>query len=158
MRDTLKIIINYLGGAVKHQTALGFDFGSACIGVAVGQTVTGTASPLQVVKAQAGEPNWEDVDDLIARWKPDVLMVGMPFAKDGSEQEITRAAKKFSNQLRDRYGLTVYEIDERFTTKEARQCLFEQGGYRALDKLSVDEWSAKLIVESGLHMLEAPTL
>jgi putative Holliday junction resolvase len=141
---------------LTHQTVLGFDFGSKCIGVAVGQTVTHTASPLSVVKAQAGTPNWDDVNSLITHWKPDALMVGMPFAKDGSEQDITRAAKKFCDQLRERYGLKVYEIDERFTTKEARQCLFEQGGYRALDKSSVDEWSAKLIVESGLHMLEAP--
>jgi putative Holliday junction resolvase len=140
---------------MKHQTVLGFDFGTHCIGVAVGQTVTGTATPLPVVKAQAGEPNWHDVDDLMARWKPDALMVGMPFAKDGSEQEITRAAKKFCNQLHGRYGLKVYEIDERFTTKDARQSLFEQGGYRALDKYAVDGWSAKLIVESGLSMLGA---
>lgn len=141
------------GKGLKHQTVLGFDFGLRYIGVAVGQTVTGTASPVKVVRANQGKPDWDDVSKLIAHWKPDALMVGMPFAKDGSEQGITRAAKKFCNQLHDRYRLKVYEIDERFTTKEARRDLFEQGGYRALDKSSVDEWSAKLIVESGLKML-----
>jgi putative Holliday junction resolvase len=139
---------------LPYQTVLGFDFGLKHIGVAVGQTVTGTASPLKVVKAQDGKPDWNDITNLIDHWKPDALMVGMPFARDGTDQTITRATRKFCNQLRERYGLKVYEVDERYTTKDARQSLFDQGGYRALDKASVDEWSAKLIIESGLHLLK----
>lgn len=138
---------------MKHQTVLGFDFGLRHIGVAVGQTVTGTANPLTVIRAVGGQPNWDDIRMLIEHWQPNALIVGMPFALDGSDQMITHAARKFCDQLKEHYGLPIYEIDERYTTKEARQSLFEQGGYRALDKSSVDEWSAKLIVESGLEKL-----
>jgi putative Holliday junction resolvase len=136
---------------LKDYTALGFDFGVKHIGVAVGQTVTGTANPLPSLKAAAGIPQWDKITALIEYWQPTVLMVGIPFALDGSEQAITRHTRRFIGALQQRYALPVHVVDERFTTKEAREHLFAEGGYRALDKASVDGWSAKLIVESGLR-------
>ncbi len=120
------------------------------IGVAVGQTVTHTASPLASLRAQAGHPEWEKITTLITYWKPSVLMVGMPFALDGSEQSITRAVRRFVADLRQRYEVPVHTVDERYTTLEARRYLFEQGGYRALEKARIDGLSAKIIIESGL--------
>lgn len=135
---------------MKHHTVIGFDFGMKHIGVAVGQTVTGTANPLASLKAEAGVPQWEKVTTLIHYWKPSVLMVGMPFALDGAEQNITRHVRRFIASLQQRYPLPVHIVDERFTTKEARQYLFAEGGYRALEKSHIDGLSAKIIIESGL--------
>lgn len=135
---------------MTHQIVLGFDFGTKYIGVAVGQTVTRTANPLASLRARNGVPEWEEVTTLIQYWKPSVLMVGMPFALDGSEQNITYAVRRFVEDLRTRYELPIHTVDERYTTQEAKRYLFEHGGFRALDKSSIDGLSAKIIIESGL--------
>lgn len=134
---------------MTHQIALGFDFGTKYIGVAVGQTITRTANPLASLRARDGVPEWKEVTTLIQYWKPSVLMVGMPFALDGSEQDITYAVQRFVESLRTRYDLPIHTVDERYTTLEAKRYLYEHGGFRALDKSSIDGLSAKIILESG---------
>ncbi len=136
---------------MKHRTIIGFDFGLKHIGVAVGQTVTRTASPLPSLKAQSGVPNWDIITELLKRWKPDQLVVGAPFAENGKEQRITQAARGFANQLEARYQLPVIMVDERYTSIEARSHLFAKGGYRALDKASIDGLAAKIITESAMN-------
>lgn len=134
---------------------LGFDFGLKHIGVAVGQTVTGTANPLTSLKAHQGKPVWEEITALIAYWEPKKLLVGLPFGINGEETTITRAARSFAQHLKQYSQLPVHLIDERFTTLEARQSLFDQGGFRAtIDKNKLDGFSAKIITESGLKLCE----
>ncbi|MGL4715020.1 MAG: Holliday junction resolvase RuvX, partial [Aeromonas sp.] len=70
---------------------------------------------------------------------------------DGSDQEITVRARKFGNRLHGRFGKPVEFKDERLTTTDARARLFEHGGYRALEKGSVDGVSAQLIVEAWME-------
>lgn len=132
------------------KTVLGFDFGMKHIGVAVGQTITHSASPLTTLKAKDGIPDWETIAKLISTWNPQALIIGIPLNMDGTEQPITAAAKKFSNRLHGRFKLPVYPVDERLTTAEAKQQLFDAAGYRALDKAAIDSYAAKLIVESWL--------
>ncbi|SHI09825.1 putative holliday junction resolvase [Ferrimonas marina] len=127
---------------------MGFDFGTKSIGVAVGNSITGTAKPLVGIKAQDGIPNWDQVEKLIREWQPDKLVVGLPLNMDGTEQHVTRAARKFANRLFGRYGIETLTQDERLTTTDAKARLFEQGGYRALSKGAVDAQSAAVIVES----------
>lgn len=134
-----------------EQIILGFDFGLKRIGVAVGQTLTRTASPLKTLKAMQGEPNWEELGKLVQQWRPGLLVVGVPVNMDGSPQAITAAARQFAQALEQRLGLAVIEMDERLTTKEARQRLFDMGGYRAIEKSEVDSYAAKLILESWLQ-------
>lgn len=134
---------------MSAHTVLGFDFGTHCIGVAVGQTVTRTANPLASLRAKDGVPDWQKVADLINYWRPSVLMVGIPLAPDGSEQEISYAARRFADELHTRFDIPIHTVDERYTTLEARRYLFEHGGYRALDKDSIDGLSATIIIESG---------
>ncbi len=132
-------------------TVLGFDFGMKHIGVAVGQTITRSANPLSTLKAKDGIPNWDDIFKLITTWNAKALVVGIPLNMDGTEQLITAAAKKFGNRLQARFNLPVHHIDERLTTVEAKQQLFNSSGYKALDKSSIDSYSAKLILESWLN-------
>ena len=134
----------------SRQTLLGFDFGLKRIGVAVGQTLTGTATALTTLQADKGEPNWSELEKLIKEWGPQALVVGIPLNMDSSQQTITMAAKNFANSLQ-RFGLPVYEVDERLTTKEARQQLFSAGGYRAIKQAQIDSIAAKLILESWLR-------
>lgn len=130
---------------------LGFDFGLKRIGVAIGQSLTGTATPLPFLKANQGEPTWEEITKLIKHWRPEKLIVGMPLNIDDTEQAITIEARKFSLKLAQHTGLPVEMFDERLTTKEAKANLFNQGGYRSLIKGKIDSIAACLIIESWLR-------
>jgi putative Holliday junction resolvase len=134
--------------AKGNRTVLGFDFGTGSIGVAVGQEQTHTASPLAALKARDGIPDWDKVKRLIDEWQPDLLIIGLPLNMDGTEQEITSRAKKFAGRLHGRFGTPFDMQDERLTTADAKQRLFEFGGYQALQKDKIDSVSAVLILES----------
>lgn len=129
---------------------LGFDFGMKRIGVAVGQTITQSARPLVTLQAHQGVPQWEILNKLIKTWQPDALVVGIPLNMDGTDQPLTQAAQEFSDALKQRYQLPVYGVDERLSTKDARERLFNQGGYKALQGGQVDSVAAQLILQNWL--------
>lgn len=131
-------------------TVIAFDFGMKSIGVAIGQSITGTASPLQAIKAQDGIPNWEILQVLISQWQPNALLVGLPLNMDGSEQAITASVRRFVGRLKHKYNLPVFLHDERLSTVDAKAKLFELGGYKKLSKEKIDSVSACLIYESWL--------
>ncbi|MCT2386099.1 Holliday junction resolvase RuvX [Erwinia pyrifoliae] len=133
---------------MSHQTLMAFDFGTKSIGVAIGQQLTGTARPMNALKAQDGIPDWNRIEALLKEWQPDRLVVGLPLNMDGSEQPLTVRARKFANRLHGRFGVQVDLHDERLSTVEARAELFERGGFRALSKGNVDSLSAVIILES----------
>lgn len=132
-------------------SVLGFDFGTKSIGVAVGQQITATASPLTALAARDGQPQWPLVSKLLEEWAPEYVVVGLPLNMDGSEQLLTQQARKFGQRLHGRYGLPVKFQDERLTTVAAREELFARGGFRKLDKGQIDSASAVLILEDYLQ-------
>ena len=138
---------------MSNHTIIAFDFGTRSIGIAVGQTLTATASPLTAVKAQDGVPDWTLIEKVVKEWQPDYLVVGLPLNMDGSEQELTQRAKKFANRLHGRLGKKVELQDERLSTTEARTRLFEKGGFKSLSKGRVDSQSAVIILESWFENL-----
>jgi putative Holliday junction resolvase len=137
---------------MKHKpaTLLGFDFGMKSIGVAVGQTITKSAKPLTTLKAKNGMPNWSLLAQLIGEWRPDALVVGIPYNMNGTDQPITQAAKEFAQNLQRRFSLPIHLVDERLTTVEARARLFGEKGYRGMQKAAVDAKAAQLILESWM--------
>ncbi|MBO2657472.1 MULTISPECIES: Holliday junction resolvase RuvX [Shewanella] len=130
------------------KTVLGFDFGTKSIGIAIGQQLTGSASPLTSIKAMDGIPDWQQIAALIEEWQPDLVVVGLPLNMDGTEQEMTQRARKFANRIAGRFGVKVATQDERLTTADAKARLFELGGFKALTKGQIDAVSAVLIIES----------
>jgi putative Holliday junction resolvase len=133
---------------IGHRTVIGFDFGKKYIGVAVGQEITGSASPLGSIKANDGIPNWDSLASYLNEWQPDLIVVGLPLNMDGSEQQLTLDAKKFGQRIAGRFGLKVDFQDERLTTADAKEQLFSRGGYKNLKKDNIDAESARLIIES----------
>lgn len=127
---------------------LGFDFGSHKIGIAVGQTVTATASPLTTLSYVKHKPDWEGIEKLISEWKPDTLVVGLPYQMDDKEAELAVRAKKFARQLEGRFKIPVEMIDERLTSREANNRL---GKKAAKNVTLVDSMAAKLILETWLN-------
>ena len=98
---------------------LAFDFGSRRVGVASGNTLTQSATPLTTIASQ-GEARFEAIAQLIAEWQPSALVIGVPFHPDGAAHVNTERARRFGRQLGARFGLPVHEVDERYTTVEAR--------------------------------------
>ncbi|HGJ5881924.1 Holliday junction resolvase RuvX [Arsenophonus sp.] len=133
---------------MTNRTIIAFDFGTLSIGIAIGQEITATARPLTAIKAKDGKPNWLDIEKIIQEWQPELAIVGLPLNMDGTEQPISNQARKFANRLHGRFGIQVTLHDERLTTIEARAQLFNQGGYRALNKSKIDSISAVIILES----------
>ena len=125
--------------------ALGFDYGARRIGVAAGQTVTATASPLCTIPVRQSKPDWPSLNALIRNWEPDALVVGLPINMDGTEHELTPEVMRFVRQLRSRYGLPVHTIDERLSSCEARSRL--AGAQRGI---GVDAVAAQVILETWL--------
>ena len=130
------------------KVVLGFDFGKKRIGVAIGQTITKSARPLTTIKNKIAENNWDDITKIINQWLPDALIVGVPLNMDGTEQAITHDARKFAAYLKENFQIAVYEIDERLTSKDARERLFKEGGYKALQDGQVDSVAAQLIIQN----------
>ncbi len=130
---------------------LGFDFGMRRLGVAVGQSITQRAKPLNTLLVTDGSPDWLQVQKLIKEWHPKALIVGIPTKIDGSEQPITKASQEFIKNLQARFALPVYGVDERLTTKAARSELFEQGGYKQLSKTQIDGVAAAIILEQWMR-------
>ena len=88
------------------------------------------------------------MEKLFKEWKPAKVVIGEPFNMDGTDQEITKRARKFANQIHGRFGLQVEMLDERLTSAAAREELFEFGGYQKLKKSQIDSIAAALILES----------
>lgn len=137
------------------RTALGFDFGLKRIGVAVGQSLTGSASPLGVVAVRGGEPDWEALGRLIQEWRPDSLVVGLPYNMDLSEQEMTQHARRFAEGLAARFPLPVHTVDERLSSREAEAELKQQRqqGRRRVTREDIDGASAGVILESWFNSI-----
>ena len=104
--------------AAGLQTFLAFDFGMKRTGVASGNRLSRTASP-QATIAAVGAARFPLIEARLKEWKPDALVVGVPFHPDGASHDNTVRAQKFARQLRGRFGLQVFEVDERYSTTEA---------------------------------------
>ncbi len=104
--------------AAQLQTFLAFDFGLKRTGVASGNRLLGSATPQATIRAE-GDARFAQVAQRIAEWQPDALVIGVPYHPDGASHENTARALKFGRQLRGRFGLPVFEVDERYSTTEA---------------------------------------
>lgn len=134
------------------ESIIAFDFGLRRIGVAVGQQVTASASPLAVVANNASGPDWRHITSLVEDWRPDRLVVGMPAHVDGSPAELGEVVAGFIGELH-RFGLPVDAVDERYTSLEAgkRLASLRAEGLRGkVSKEMVDAGAAVVIAERWL--------
>jgi putative Holliday junction resolvase len=129
------------------QVLLGFDYGRRRIGVAVGQTVTGTATALLTLAARDGQPDWEAVTALVEQWQPGALVVGLPLQLDGSDSELSRQAERFARRLEGRYKRPVHLMDERLSSRAAEQSRSRKGARQELDALA-----AQVILQDWLEL------
>ncbi|MEO7326011.1 MAG: Holliday junction resolvase RuvX [Dokdonella sp.] len=130
-------------------SALAFDFGTRLIGVAIGHRISASARALTTL----ANGDWAKLDAVVAEWRPEHLVVGLPLTLDGSEQPMSRAAREFATMLTRRYVRAVHLIDERYTSGEAARRFAAQranGSARRKDAAAIDALAAQIILESWL--------
>ena len=125
---------------------MAFDYGLRNIGIAIGQNITKSASTFYAVKAKEGKPDWMKLDSIVEEWRPGLFIVGDPFNMDGTKSDFQKRISKFSSELKKRYEIRVHMMDERLTTKEAKERIEnESNGLKgSANKHSI---SAQIILE-----------
>lgn len=139
---------------MKHFTVLGFDYGTARIGVAVLNTLAGIATPQSTVAARDGVPDWAALSRCIQEWRPARLVVGMPRKLDGSDSAMQATIERFIRQLQGRYALPVDVVNEQLSSREAEQRLKlarQAGRKRKVRKDEIDQVAAAIILESWMQ-------
>ena len=134
------------------ETIIAFDYGLRRIGVAVGQDVTGSASPIGVIANGDGGFDHQTLKRIIDEWRPTRLVVGMPLHADGSPGAMTQAVESFVEELAV-YGLPIETADERYSSLEAEQALKnarQQGSRGRVSKEDIDAAAAVFIAERYL--------
>lgn len=137
-------------------TVLAFDFGERRIGIAVGTGSLGVAHPLVTIEEPAAERRWQAIDAVIAEWRPELLVVGVPVRDDGEPHPVARQAERFARRLRERCRLPVRLVDERLSSWAAGQALPRR---RARERGELDRFAAKLILDtffSAPHLAREP--
>ena len=119
---------------------MAFDYGTKKIGVAIGQSITGTANPVAILKAKDGIPDWLEVKNLITQWQPGHIVVGLPLNMDDSVSEMSIKAERFARRLTGRFNIEHSTVDERLSSFEARDYI--------TNNEPVDAIAAKLILET----------
>ena len=108
---------------MPEETLLAFDFGEKKIGIAIGNTLTRQARPLEIIFSEVRDVRFGRIAQLLEEWQPQRVIVGLALASDGGEQPATARCRRFANQLHGRFGLTVELVDERGSSMEAQQLL-----------------------------------
>lgn len=126
---------------------LAFDFGTQYIGIAVGQTITKTSSPLVVLNVvHEGEEIWNTISRLIDEWKPDQLLVGKPLNMDGTPSDMMKKVNPFFKKLKKISNIPCELVDERLTSFEAKQLM-------KIDSINdrIDDLAAKIFLDNWME-------
>ena len=136
----------------KPKTVLAFDFGTRRIGVAIGQDITGSGSPLGIINNRKGNIEHNVIENIVKEWNPTIIVVGMPRHTDGSISKIQKEVESFIIELQ-RYKLDIETVDERYTSIEAENILKSAraaGSSGRISKDMIDSAAAVLIAERYL--------
>ena len=113
---------------------LAFDFGTKKIGIAVGQTITKTSSPLAIIFNYRNKINWPEIEEILNEWKPELILVGKPLNMDGTESDIMKTVESFVKKLKKISKINCEYVDERLTSFEAREKVADIGSTSAEEK------------------------
>lgn len=138
---------------MQQQLVLAFDYGLKHIGSAVGQSLIQSANPEQIIRARDGKPDWSQIEALVRKWQPDVLVVGLPLNMDGSDSPMSARARKFSRQLQERFKKPVHLVDERLSSFSAKQARRDANQSLDFGRDTVDAEAACIILGDYFRQL-----
>ena len=136
---------------------MAFDFGTQKMGMAVGQSLIESANPLALFPMKDGIPNWDTLLKIVKQYQPTLFLVGLPLNMDDTESELSARSRKFARRLRHQTNIETLMVDERLTTREARE---ELGHYQTQGRgknLAADSIAAALFIESWYRNPEGLT-
>ncbi|MFW1810169.1 Holliday junction resolvase RuvX [Acinetobacter ursingii] len=133
------------------QMIMAFDFGTQKMGMAVGQSTIESANPLALFPMKDGIPDWNQLLKIVKEWQPNLFLVGLPLNMDDSESELSTRARKFARRLRHQTNIETWMVDERLTTREARDELDAYHDQGRGKRLSADSLAAALLIQSWYH-------
>ena len=139
------------------QLIIAFDFGTQKTGMAVGSSIIESATPLALFPMKDGIPNWDELLKIIKQHQPNLFLVGLPLNMDDSESELSTRARKFARRLRHHTNIETLMVDERLTTREARDELDHDHAQGRAKKLAADSIAAALFIESWYRNPEGIT-
>ncbi len=129
-------------------TIMAFDFGTQKMGIAVGNSLIENSNPLPLFAMKDGIPNWDELLKIVKTWQPHLFLVGLPLNMDDSESELSLRARKFARRLRHQTNIETWMVDERLSTREARETLERYQNNGQAKGLSADSFAAALLIES----------
>ena len=139
--------------AVSHPRYLGLDVGSRRIGVAVTDELGLTAQPVLTLERRGSGPanRREDLRSLARlcrRFSVAAIVVGNPLHLSGESSPRAVKTQAFAAELGELTGLPIHLWDERLTTHEAHEILYQAGHDRQEHRKVVDQVAATLILQS----------
>ncbi len=139
------------------QMIMAFDFGTQKMGMAIGQSLIESANPLALFPMKDGIPNWDELLKIVKQYQPTLFLVGLPLNMDDTESELSTRARKFARRLRHQTNIETLMVDERLTTREARDELDHYQAQGRGKKLSADSIAAALFIEGWYRNPEGLT-
>jgi putative Holliday junction resolvase len=136
------------------QTFIGFDVGKKRTGIAIGNDLTCVASGIDAYfNHKNGSTNWEAVEKVLTNYKPNKVIVGVPYNADGSTQEMTFIAKSFARKLTEKFAIEHILIDEFLSSNEAKKQLKYNHYHKNAKRCEVDKKSAEIILQDFLNSI-----
>ena len=137
----------------KDYLYMGIDFGSKKIGFAIGQLITAKSSPLGIVINKNNQVNWADIQHLVEKWKPNVIIVGYPYAlkKNKFLESLDNFIKDLTYMYKDTIQVSVFS--EVLSTEETKELYanIRKSDYNISKKDNLDDLSASIILESWFN-------
>ncbi len=129
---------------------LAIDLGEKRTGIAVGDDITGIASPIETIQASTPDLLFKGFERVIEEQGPDALVLGVPLNMDGSEGPGVTKARELAKELTARFGLPVHLYDERLTSAAADEKMAQSGLTRGQKKARRDALAAAEILRGFL--------
>ncbi|MCH9782236.1 MAG: Holliday junction resolvase RuvX [Betaproteobacteria bacterium] len=131
-----------------NRNVIAFDFGEKKIGVAIGNSITKTAHPLETIRKVKKSERIEIIENLLNEWEPGIVVVGLPLNEDGTESRLTLLAQNFAKKIKNRFKVPIVMVDERYTSVEAKILL--NGNVKSIKKGNqvIDQVAAQIILGS----------
>jgi putative holliday junction resolvase len=134
-----------------QRRVLALDVGSKRIGVAVTDPLGITAQGLDTIERQNKRRDYEALGEVLAKYEVREVVVGLPLRLSGAEGTQSEKMRRFADDLRDHFGVTVHLWDERWTSTEANRLLRETDLSIKKRGQAVDRMAAILILQSWME-------
>ncbi|EAV47567.1 Holliday junction resolvase-like protein [Methylophilales bacterium HTCC2181] len=131
-----------------NTNVIAFDFGEKKIGVAIGNSITKTAHPLETIRKVKKSERIEIIENLLNEWEPGIVVVGLPLNEDGTESRLTLLAQNFAKKIKNRFQVPIVMVDERYTSVEAKILLNENVKSIKKGNQVIDQVAAQIILGS----------